>query len=494
MDSVKRLLIRADADSKIGTGHVMRCLVLAQTWKEQGGEVLFLTNCQIPSLVERIKEIAHYQFVFPKKSDIGQILATLKQWQAAFCILDGYHFDSHYQYQLYQSEVKVLLLDDMAHCSHYYADIILNQNINADKYVYEGSAEQKILLGLEYALIRTEFKRFNKYKNNVVEKARKLLITLGGSDPDNITLNILQGLIFLDQGWEVKIVVGAANKHLLSLENCVQSYPQFEVLTDVKNMAEVMNWADMAISASGSTVWELLALGVPSLLVVLAENQRHIAEELAQQNSVVYMDMDRLKLKFDIKSAVLALADNTEKRMQMAVGGQKMVNLKGADRVITCLKQSQYSLRKVNYQDAAILWQWANDKIVRQASFHRAAIAWEEHKKWLQDKIQSKKAILFLACNEENRPFAQVRFEINGQAAIISISISAQYRGKGHSGWLIEQAVKEIMKLSSILDVYAYIKPENKASKQSFSRAGFYFNKALTIEDAAAERWQLDIK
>ena len=274
----RSLVIRTDAGPKIGTGHVMRCLALAQIWQEHGGRVTFISHCENEKLSQRILE-GGFDLVcvtkrHPDPGDLQQTLEMLamikgkRSRTTPWFVLDGLHFDTTYQKAYKDHGNKVLVIDDMAILPYYHADIVLNQNIHAEDLIYPCAPETVLLMGPKYLLLRREFFQYRNCRRSFPEKARKILVTLGGADPDNITVRIIKALNRLgDPDYKVKLVVGPANPHIEGIrEELSRSSFVSELLSNVKNVAELMVWADMAICSGGTTVWEFAFLGVPCIV------------------------------------------------------------------------------------------------------------------------------------------------------------------------------------------------------------------------------------
>ncbi|MBC8461025.1 MAG: UDP-2,4-diacetamido-2,4,6-trideoxy-beta-L-altropyranose hydrolase, partial [Deltaproteobacteria bacterium] len=286
------LIIRADASPQIGTGHIMRCIALAQAWQDCSGKVTFLSHCENDKIKQRILnegfEFLPIEKPHPDPSDLKQILTTLKQLGTrnseleTWLALDGYHFTPDYQKAVRDSGYRLLVIDDMAHLDHYCADILLNQNIYAPDLNYSCDKDTVKLLGCEYVLLRREFLKYKDWKREIPEKARKILVTLGGADPDNVTLRVIKALkLFNDPDLEVKVIVGPSNPHLKKLQSAIRN-PQsaIHILQNVTDMPSLMAWADVAVSAAGSTCWELAFMGAPSITVVTFSNQQDVAKGL----------------------------------------------------------------------------------------------------------------------------------------------------------------------------------------------------------------------
>jgi UDP-2,4-diacetamido-2,4,6-trideoxy-beta-L-altropyranose hydrolase len=337
------LLVRADADANRGTGHVMRCLALAQAWQARGGSVVFISRCDSAALRERIQtagvDLVPLELGDTVDAEIETTLSLLAKRDMALLALDGYHINLEQQQSLRVAGHPLLVIDDNAHLDGYHADILLNQNLGAAQLNYQCNSDTTLLMGPNYAMLRPEFSFWRRRFRAVRGVARKILVTLGGSDPNNFTLRVIHALARLGtSGLDVRIVVGPANPHLAQLREAVDSLSlPIQLLTQAPDMASLMAWADLAVSATGTTCWELACLGLPAISVVLAENQKRIAEELdameVVQNLGWYDDVsvDRLATALDV------LVYSSFRRLRMSQRGRVLVDGRGADRVVQAL-------------------------------------------------------------------------------------------------------------------------------------------------------------
>ena len=337
-----QIVFRVDASTQIGTGHVMRCLALAQAWQDTQGQAIFVMTTSVPALEERLQsegmQVVHLT-TEPGSLDDAQQTATLAhQFGATWVVVDGYHFGGEYQQILKQSKLHLLFIDDYGHAEHYYADFVLNQNISADEQWYQNREPYtQLLLGSCYALLRREFWQWQGWQRTVPPVAKKVLVTLGGADPDNITLKVIQSLQIVEgEELEAVVVVGGSNPHYENLKMAVQDsrYP-IQVQQNVTNMPELMAWADMAISAGGSTCWELAFMGLPSILLILADNQRAIAQKLATLNLAVNLGWHQDVTIEEIGLALRESIGDRPKRETMSKRERELVDGNGARRVVS---------------------------------------------------------------------------------------------------------------------------------------------------------------
>ena len=290
---IKTLIIRADAGGVLGTGHVMRMIALAQASIRRGGKVIIASvQCPLP-VIERIEElgIEHQLLTGCNLGDEEDATATLDlslSVGAHWMVLDGYHFDEAYQKRVSGHGVKALVVDDYGHCETWYADAVLNQNLGAEtwKRGHTSNPEMQWLLGASFALIREEFLESIQNAQTKSLPAQRILVTMGGSDPENVTRKVLENLEHTDlKNLEIRALIGGANPHKQSLEALAQaSRHRIELLSNVRDMPSMYEWTDAVISAGGSTCWEWLAYGLPGAVVTIADNQEPVVAELQAHN------------------------------------------------------------------------------------------------------------------------------------------------------------------------------------------------------------------
>lgn len=354
MGILPNLLIRADALTDTGTGHLMRCLALAQAWRAQSGKVFFLSHCMSRSLRERVEsekiDLLSVERIHPDPYDISYTLATLESFQGSnesetWFVLDGYHFDPSYQRTIRESGNRLLVIDDFNIFPYYYADIIVNQNINAGTINYQCNPEASLLLGSRYILLRQEFRTWQNWERVIPEKAEKVLVTLGGSDTRNVTLKVIRALQNIkDSKLLVTIVLGGTNPHVELIRHELSTFSyRYNLLTSVQNMPELMAWADIAISTVGSTCWELAFMGLPTLLLVTQENHKFLAKQLEDalcfKSLFLSDDMD----KAVITESIEMLIGSREILKIQSEKGKQLIDGKGVDRIMKKMTVNQCS-------------------------------------------------------------------------------------------------------------------------------------------------------
>jgi UDP-2,4-diacetamido-2,4,6-trideoxy-beta-L-altropyranose hydrolase len=340
------LLIRADAGDRIGTGHVMRCLALAQAWQASGGRAVFLGRFGSQALRARLEQagITVLELDTPHP-DPCDLLRTVEEARARACewvVLDGYHFDPDFQRAVRAAGLRVLVIDDTAHWPQYSANALLSQNLYAERRAYGGDPGT-MMLGTRFVLLRAEFQPWRGRVRAIPARARRVLVTLGGADPHNLTATVVEALLQIgDRDLEVTVVVGANNGRAVDLVHQVSRASLgghgFRVLEHTSHMPELMDWADIAVSGAGSTCWELAYMGVPAILIVLADNQAEVARALDAEGYAICAGEWATVRPLQLADTAKRLIGDVTARAEMAARGRQLVDGCGAARVVQQLR------------------------------------------------------------------------------------------------------------------------------------------------------------
>lgn len=341
------LLIRADANAEIGAGHVMRTLGLAQAWQRDGGQALYASAAMPPPLADRLASegvhLEKFECQIGSAEDLGATIAIASTTRANCVVADGYAFDALWQTGVKRAGLPLAVIDDYGHAARYCADVVLNQNLAADAALYsQREPETQLLLGSNYALLRNEFVAFRNRSIEVPPRARRILVTFGGSDPENLTNEVVRALTAVSgDDLEVRVVVGGSYRYLSELEEALASMPYSqELLVNVRDMPGLMAWADVAVSAAGSTVWELAFMKVPMILIVAAENQREIGRRLADAEAAISLGARETLTSAAIAGAVASLLPDQERRTRLASNAGNICDGYGAERVLAVLRNA----------------------------------------------------------------------------------------------------------------------------------------------------------
>lgn len=367
------VVFRADASLEMGTGHVMRCLTLADELKRRGHDTLFISRLHPGHLCQWIGERGHSYIGLPYdpsfnsdslassdlpvhsawlgaswQTDAEQTKEALAQFSSDWLIVDHYALDQRWQQQLRPCYQQLMVIDDLADRPHQ-SDLLLDQTFGRNPLDYRRWVPEHcvVLAGAEYALLRPEF---SEYRAQSLERRqtaalKQVLVTMGGVDKDNATGKLLDVLrdCLLPSQCRITVVMGPTAPWIDSVTEQARSLPwDTRIMTNVTNMAQLMSASDLAIGAAGSTSWERCCLGLPCLMLVLAQNQQHAAKLLEQANAAIMIALDEnLSSKFG--RALSELINDPSQLKQMSVCARQISDGTGVHQVVAHLEKQTYS-------------------------------------------------------------------------------------------------------------------------------------------------------
>ena len=357
------VVFRADASIQIGTGHVMRCLTLADQLTRQGHDCWFICREHPGHLGDVIISKGYSLSLLPAQTatspqqktsasddyarwlgvpwqeDARQTLDAISTQHPDWLVVDHYALDAQWERTLSSAVGKIMVIDDLANRPHECA-LLLDQNLGRVSSDYDGllPAECLRLIGPRYALLRPEFaalreQSLSRRKN---PELKRILISLGGVDRTNVTGEVLTALAHssLPASTELDIVMGASAPYLEEVRQQAAQLPfNARVNVNVQDMAERMCFADLSIGAAGSTSWERCCMGLPSVTVILAENQRAIAEALANYKAGLCVDIPKVTEK--LTSLIEMYAGDAEARMLISQNAAQVCDGGGANWVVS---------------------------------------------------------------------------------------------------------------------------------------------------------------
>ncbi len=474
------LLIRADASARIGTGHVMRMIALAQAWQRRGGRV-HLGARELPSsLYSRLQaeSIELHRWPEPEdqltsaEQDAAQTIELADQVNAAVIVADGYHFGEAFQSQIKSAGRQLAIVTDFDYCHRWLCDWIINQNPHSTSESYRSdSSSCRRLLGTNYALLRDEITRHRlaaipEHKDGTA----RLLLSLGGSDPDNVSAKLLEQLDGVTHvALKIRVLVGPANRHRESLiELAAKSRHEVTLLEGVADMSSQYLWADGMISAAGSSCWEWMFFGIPAAIVAIADNQRPIYQVLTDKRRAT--GLAALGQAIDAPS-LMHFVGKLGHVSRAAVGTDSFVDGYGAERVAAAL-DSNIWLRRATSSDKQRYFDWANDPAVRANSLNTEPIAWETHVEWFDHQLQNDNRVLLVAMRDD-QPIGQIRFSKTTEDVWeIGFSVDRDARGGGVGKELVRLGV-QWMKHHGLGPFIATVKKCNPASAKCFVQLGW---------------------
>jgi UDP-2,4-diacetamido-2,4,6-trideoxy-beta-L-altropyranose hydrolase len=486
-----RVVFRVDASLQMGTGHVMRCLTLAKVLKGNGVNVEFICRKHEGNLIDKIRSNGFNTFELEllednkvdnklfyshwlgstQQQDAKDCLSVLQLGKVHLLIVDHYGIDEDWQQDLKAYYDKLMVIDDLADRKHQ-CDILLDQTFGCQQRDYESLVPTscKLLLGSQYALLRPEFIKWRQYslERRKHPVFKQLLINMGGVDVKNITEKIVKELksCKLPSDLSIVVVMGAAAPHLKSVIAQVNDLPyNTEVEIDVKNMAEIMANSDIAIGASGTTTWERCCLGVPSIQMVLANNQIEVAKKLDSVGASYYLE----RIDWLCESI-----DNLSRKMQKTIIiTSSVTDGRGVGKVLSCMGQDCYSMPNLSLKPVALsdcnFVYTLQTKGVRKYFKNPAVPTFNEHNKWFEKIIKAKEIQLFILILDSQKAGVLRLDKLNDIVYEISIIISPNYARQG----VAKNALKMVEDILLNRTLKAVIHKDNAASIKVFKQAGF---------------------
>ncbi|MCE5234353.1 MAG: UDP-2,4-diacetamido-2,4,6-trideoxy-beta-L-altropyranose hydrolase [Mizugakiibacter sp.] len=445
-----KVAFRTDASLAIGSGHLMRCLTLADALRKRGAACTFvcrehpghrndlvrargfalqpLPPPTVSSGLPGAGKPRHAGWLGADGSeDAAQTIAAIGTARPDWLIVDHYAVDAAWERRLGPHVRRIMVIDDLADRSHD-ADLLLDQNLGRREEDYEAlvPAGCRLLTGPLYALLRPEFARLREY--SLARRRRPglghLLIGMGGVDADNATGAVLDALhqAALPVDCRVSVVLGSQAPWLAKVrEQAARLRQPSEVRVDVADMAELMSESDLAIGAAGTTSWERCCLGLPAIVVVLADNQRSSARALAACGSAQLIGMaDDIAANLPPAFASLTRADALARMSQSAAA---VCDGRGLERVIEYMYPSEASVQPVCAMrpmvgaDVEQVLRWRNHPDIRRYMYTRHEISPAEHEAWFERSLRDRSRHLLIA-EEAGRPLGFVSFKETGSDRI----------------------------------------------------------------------------
>ena len=304
MVNAMRVLFRADASLQIGTGHVMRCLTLADRLRDAGAAVTFACHDGPGNLLDFIEKrqfsvftlcghLSESRCQMDWERDAAQTEDVARGGRFAWLVVDHYSIDARWERRLRQMVPNVMVIDDLANRPHD-CDLLLDQNFYPDmeqRYNELVPKDCRQFLGPHFALLRSEFYRMRRKARPRSQGVKRILISFGGADIDNQTSRALDAIELVLQRTRmpicVDVLLGAAFPHRVSLEERCSALSWATSYVACEHVGELMAAADLSLGAGGVTVWERCAVGLPALVITVATNQRLVVEALARRGCLV---------------------------------------------------------------------------------------------------------------------------------------------------------------------------------------------------------------
>ena len=496
-----QVAIRTDAGQLIGGGHVMRCLTLADALAEHGAKVTFVTAAMPDPLARRIEGAGHgiaritaepgltregADWHDPPLNDEAQRRDAEASMEAIggtadWVVVDHYLLGRAWEEAARKAARQILVIDDLANRPHD-CDILLDQTLGRAESDYASlvQAHTKVLAGPHYALLRPEFARERpaaRKRRAQAHPPRRILVSLGTMDIGGATAQAVEAVLAAAPECAVDVILGESAPSMDKLGSLAASNPRVALHVDSSNVAELMRDADIAVGAAGTSSWERCCLGLPAIVLVLAENQRPSADALAAAGAALVIDAAGR-----VGSILPALLHDPQALQAMSAAAFAICDGSGASRNVqamagdgaTSIAASSINLRRATHEDSELIWLWRNDPVTRAASRNSRPIAWAGHAEWLA-AVLADPARRLLVAESNGVPVGIVRFDpIPGTADFeISINVRPDARGFGTAGTILSAACARSAADLGHARVHAAVAKSNLPSRKLFESCGF---------------------
>jgi UDP-2,4-diacetamido-2,4,6-trideoxy-beta-L-altropyranose hydrolase len=475
-------VIRADASLQIGGGHVARCLALATQLKDAGWDCRLATRAETRTVWPDID--AHLPVLPVTVATQAGEADELRRQLPDGCdmlITDHYGLDAGFETACRGWARSILTLDDLANRPHD-ADWLLDQTPGRQPAAYDGLVppQCRLLVGADYALLRSEFARLRQITPTRGSTLASILITFGAADAHDMTGLAIDALIESRLTARVDVVVGTAYPHVAAIEQRAQAADlPLTVHRATNRLADLMANADLCIGAGGVTALERCCLGLPSLVIRTADNQSAIAADLKDRQAILDLglatEVPRDTLSRHLQNTLRDLIMAPDRLHAMSQAAAAVCDGRGTLRLRLVLLQPRttslgqtVSLRLAGAADTERLFGWQTHPGIRRFSRQPRPPEWSEHVAWMMRTLNDPDRILLIA-EADGTPSAMVRLDVTQAGIEVSILVAPDCHGRGIGKAALLLAAKILPRRA----YQAAISPQNLASQRLFQSAGY---------------------
>lgn len=484
-----KIFILTEGNQCAGFGHITRCTSLYQAFEAKGFQPELIVDGD--DTIKWLLTDKKYE-VFNWRTEHERLFNFIAD--ADILIVDSYLAKYELYWKLSEVVKTPVYIDDNLRID-YPKGIVVNGTVFAEKFNYPDRNGVVYLLGSRYAMLRKEF--WDVTEKKLKESSDTVMITLGGDDVNEMTPKIL-GLLNADSPELIKkVIIGRGFQNIDDIKELQDERTDLIYFPDAEGMKRAMLESDIAISAGGQTLYELVRIGVPTIAIAVADNQMNNIRGWLDAGLIEYAGWwnDR-----DTTSNVISCLERLRRhhiKDRIFETGRRLVDGQGAKRVVKeCVGLSlaeDVTIREASYEDMYEVYSLSNERGVREFSFNSRRIPLEEHKRWFVQKLQDKNSLLLVA--ELGVAFiGQVRFDMIGSKAVVSISLKEEYRGIGIGKHVIGKAISYLKSHSPNVNlVRAYIMKNNLSSQNFFRDVGFRHSVDIVIKGQNACEFLLNI-
>ncbi|MBU3540800.1 UDP-2,4-diacetamido-2,4,6-trideoxy-beta-L-altropyranose hydrolase [Polynucleobacter sp. UB-Tiil-W10] len=493
-----RVAFRLDASKQIGTGHFVRCLTVANWLKRRGAHTRFICYPLPQSLIDQLDRQGHEYYPISELAEVvskskgqanthGHWIPTSLDTDAQITIqalagsdwdtlvVDHYALDIEWESVLRPYAKKIFVIDDLADRNHD-CDFLLDQNFYLnyeDRYQSKVPQHCRLLLGPKYCLLRDEFIETHQVRNSSPNIVNEILVFMGGVDFENYTMKVLNSLLLCNlNNCSVNVVIGDSHPDLIGIQKICKKQG-FNCFVQTQKMANLIVSADLAIGAGGTAVWERCYLGLPTITLEVAKNQKRLIKDAAAQGLIYGPEINQEDFEGSLANHIAALMENPSLRQLIASSGQYAIDGFGVSRVMDEL-YPQIELRKATINDLDILYHWRNHPSIRSASANSEIISLEQHSEWFKKVITAPDRHILIAQKNDGNLLGMIRFDEHGTEVEISIYIAPDLASQGVGSKILRAGERWVFEnRKGITGFRAKVLGGNKASHHLFQKLGY---------------------
>ena len=495
-------VFRVDGSLQIGAGHISRCLTLAKALKKRGANCKFICRDHKNSLVKKIKNenfpvvklVNHKKIKSTQnikninlkyrgwigsswKKDANQTINALNKEKIDWLIVDHYGIDELWEKKLQPHVKNIMVIDDLANRNHF-CNLLLDQNLVANfKTRYNNLLPRHCttLLGPRFALLQEDYKNLHSIASSRIGPTKHILVYFGSTIQNNLAKLTLSAFLKLNRkDITLDIVISSKSSQKKKIKKFLKKNKHVKIHTDLTSLAPLMLKADLAIGACGVTSWERCCLGLPSIVITMADHQKPIAKELHKQKLINWIGHYNLITNKEIHQALNKHIDQNFKTWSNTC--KDITDGKGAEKVASILtlnSKTKLKTRFATLEDKELFFRWANDPLVRANAFNSERISKKTHDKWFSYRLNNpKECIIIVLETMQQVAIGQARFEKKGRKWYINYSLANYARGKKISFNFLKKAIFKFKEKNKI-KLIAEVKKNNIASCKVFEKLKF---------------------
>ncbi|TMI64954.1 MAG: UDP-2,4-diacetamido-2,4,6-trideoxy-beta-L-altropyranose hydrolase [Bacteroidetes bacterium] len=474
-----RIIFRADGNSQMGLGHIVRCGALSESIGNEFERILY-TCCNLPAVLTEANKNFTAINLLSEETDLSaeakKITSEIRV--SDIVVLDGYHFREEYQEILRSTGASIVCIDDI-HEYFFNADVIINSAGGITPMDYNALPGTLFYFGPQYSLLRKPFLK-EAGKGKLREKNRKIFICLGGADPENRTLEVVKFIASLKKFEELRIVTGGGYQFADELNQYLKGNglkASVGTSLNAEAMASEMLSCSYAVCSPSTVCFEYMTIGGIVYLEQIATNQDDMIRFLTREGFA-------FQLKDAEKENEIAEQKSLEKQAAVFDG-------KASDRLKKIVEQiflsQQFVVRKVLAGDMMLCYEWINEPAVREQSYNNNAIPLSDHEKWFASKLEDPNSYYYIL-ELDAKPMAQIRFQVSGNEAVLGYLVDKNYRNVGLGTTILSKGITAFTDdYKKVISITGFVKEANIASQKSFEK--LKFKKEAAKEYAASYKY-----